>query len=416
MLTEMEGVRVDLKMKDEEMCARETVLEQARTEGELTCASLKRVKQDLTREMTQCKTLEGRMGQISPANELFPDDNSEGGGEVEELRSRHREHMEAVQSLWKEQEAKKTEYESHVARLEPREREMNQMRSEFAAQRTWLVDRLEEMYELFTGREKPVSPLNHRGPVTPGGYRAATDQLVPTNDPILPTGYTIMDLFHPSNTFSLLPGIDPVGRPLTVQGNLLTGISIKGRGSLNQECGLVSEVAASFIVTLRIPNRGRLMVDDHRAVSIKVGDPAFEFIIRPYKDTKVTFESRKFLKSFLTVDQNAHLSVQEMPPDFSDIQFIVRVQRFVGPYTTQIMCPHGRPSIVNQLKDRSVVQLYSKATGIYLGLRVNGDVVGMTNADNDKTFMVYCDRGLGRVSLQSYAPPLLKLKMRYVLN
>ena len=192
MLTEMEGVRVDLKMKDEEMCARETVLEQARTEGELTCASLKRVKQDLTREMTQCKTLEGRMGQISPANELFPDDNSEGGGEVEELRSRHREHMEAVQSLWKEQEAKKTEYESHVARLEPREREMNQMRSEFAAQRTWLVDRLEEMYELFTGREKPVSPLNHRGPVTPGGYRAATDQLVPTNDPILPTGYTIM--------------------------------------------------------------------------------------------------------------------------------------------------------------------------------------------------------------------------------
>jgi hypothetical protein len=180
----------------------------------------------------------------------------------------------------------------------------------------------------------------------------------------------------------------------------------------------MSEVAGPFIVTLRIPNRGRLMVDDRRAVSIKntpykVGDPAFEFIIRPYKDTKVTFESRKFLKSFLTVDQNAHLSAQEMPPDFSDVQFIVRVQRFVGPYTTQIKCPHGRPSIVNQLKDRSVVQLYSKATGIYLGLRVNGDVVGMTNADNDKTFMVYCDRGLGRVSLQSYAPPLLKLKMRF---
>ena len=162
MLTEMEGVRVDLKMKDEEMCARETVLEQARTEGELTCASLKRVKQDLTREMTQCKTLEGRMGQISPANELFPDDNSEGGGEVEELRSRPREHMEAVQSLWKEQEAKKTEYESHVARLEPREREMNQMRSEFAAQRSWLVGRLEEMYEIFTGREKPVSTLKFK--------------------------------------------------------------------------------------------------------------------------------------------------------------------------------------------------------------------------------------------------------------
>ena len=161
MLTEMEGVRVELKMKDDEMCARETVLEQARTEGELISTSLKRAKHDLAREMTQCKTLEGRMGQISPANELFPDDSPEGGGEVEELRSRHREHMEAVQSLWKEQEAKKTEYESHVARLEPREREMNQMRAEFAALRSWLVGRLEEMYELFTGREKPVSPFNN---------------------------------------------------------------------------------------------------------------------------------------------------------------------------------------------------------------------------------------------------------------
>ena len=87
---------------------------------------------------------------------------------------------------------------------------------------------------------------------------------------------------------------------------------------------------------------------------------------------------------------------------------------FVGPYTTRINCPHGRPSIVVSLplnhssfsvthahththahtltpltepaegvKDRSVIQLYSKATGIYLGLRVSGDVIGMTNPDND---------------------------------
>ena len=32
----------------------------------------------------------------------------------------------------------------------------------------------------------------------------------------------------------------------------------------------MSEVAAPFIVTLRIPNRGRLMVDDRRAMYIKV--------------------------------------------------------------------------------------------------------------------------------------------------
>ena len=51
-----------------------------------------------------------------------------------------------------------------------------------------------------------------------------------------------------------------------------------------------------------------------------MGDAAFEFIIRPYKDTKVTFESRKFLKSFLAVDQNAQVSVEQMLPDFSEVQ------------------------------------------------------------------------------------------------
>ena len=34
--------------------------------------------------------------------------------------------------------------------------------------------------------------------------------------------------------------------------------------------GLMSEVVAPFVVTLRIPNRGRLIVDDGRRVSINV--------------------------------------------------------------------------------------------------------------------------------------------------
>ena len=44
------------------------------------------------------------------------------------------------------------------------------------------------------------------------------------------------DLFNPQNKFSLLPAIDLVGRPIAVFGNALIGVSIKGRGSLNQEC------------------------------------------------------------------------------------------------------------------------------------------------------------------------------------
>ena len=140
-----------------------------------------------------------------------------------------------------------------------------------------------------------------------------------------------------------------------------------------------------------------------------VGDPTFEFIVRPHENKKVTFESRKFAKSFLSVDQSAAVSVREMPPDSSEVQFVLRVQvhtctyvymsyhrltyfvlymywkqvhvmtlqvlaflvlysteqalhcalsenyfslytqRFNGPYTTQIACPFGRPSLVVSL-------------------------------------------------------------------
>ena len=117
---------------------------------------------------------------------------------------------------------------------------------------------------------------------------------------------------------------------------------------------LTADIAAPWVVSLKIPNRGRVMVDDRRLISIKVrkvkcivpyksaynstyiypfqntqytvGDPAFEFIVRPYENKKVTFESRKFGKSFLSVDQNAAVSVREMPPDSGEVQFVVRVQ------------------------------------------------------------------------------------------
>ena len=110
-----------------------------------------------------------------------------------------------------------------------------------------------------------------------------------------------------------------------------------------------AEIAAPWVVSLKIPNRGRVMIDDRRVISIKVrkvnlldkkvhstysfqntqytvGDPAFEFIVRPYENKKITFESRKFAKSFLSVDQNAAVSVREMPPDSGEVQFVVRVQ------------------------------------------------------------------------------------------
>ena len=50
----------------------------------------------------------------------------------------------------------------------------------------------------------------------------------------------------------------------------------------------------------------------------------------------------------------------------------------------------------NQLRDRSVIQLYSKAAGVYLGLRVSGQVVAMTNPDNDasKSLVLSSDKPL----------------------
>jgi hypothetical protein len=235
--------------------------------------------------------------------------------------------------------------------------------------------------------------------------------------------------------------MDVKGRPLVLTGSLSNGFSVTGKGSFTNHCEFIAEIADPAVhnVSLKIPNWGWLMVNNQRETTIfldqkiieekhnffykfltylqpnTAADAALQFIVRSYEDNKVTFESRKFDNTFLCVDQDGihRVSVKEIPPNSSEVQFVVRVQRFKGQYTTHIACPFGRPSIVNQLKDRSVIQLYCKTTGAYLGLRVSGDVVGMTNPDNDKTFLVYCDRGLGRVSLQSYTPPLLKIKMKF---
>ena len=65
--------------------------------------------------------------------------------------------MEAVLCLWREQEERKREFGGLVERAEPLEEGVGQMRAEFGHKRAWLVTRLEEMYDLFTDREKPVS-------------------------------------------------------------------------------------------------------------------------------------------------------------------------------------------------------------------------------------------------------------------
>ena len=125
-------------------------------EGELIKSNLKKTKQDLAVEMRQCKEIEAQIntktleGLTDPLGlgELEPD------AELRGLKERHRQHMSAVESLWKQLEEAKAELESR--RFEPR-LEDQETRARFDQQRAYLVYHLEEMYELYTGREKPVS-------------------------------------------------------------------------------------------------------------------------------------------------------------------------------------------------------------------------------------------------------------------
>ena len=159
MFMETESVLEDVKKNDEDMCARETELEQSRAQAEVLRASLKRNKHELAREMSQCKALETKMAQQTSheSDELFPEDDPALEGVISEMRGQHKSHMEAVLCLWREQEERKREFGGLVERAEPLEEGVGQMRAEFGHKRAWLVMRLEEMYDLFTGREKPVS-------------------------------------------------------------------------------------------------------------------------------------------------------------------------------------------------------------------------------------------------------------------
>ena len=149
----------EVKRRNEELCGKETQLDHVRTQTHHASANLKRAKQGLAREMSQCKALEAQMEQASrdQSDELFPGDNPVDEAKMSELKSQHKQHMDAVQSLWKEREEFRAEHESLKEQLEPQEREMKETWAEFDQQRKWMVARLEEMYDLVTGREKPVS-------------------------------------------------------------------------------------------------------------------------------------------------------------------------------------------------------------------------------------------------------------------
>ena len=144
-----EEMRLSVKSKDEKMCVGEAQLEQARTESELISSNLKRAKQDLAKEVSQCKAVEMQINQMSHSLQVDKP-------ELEKLREQQRRHMNAIQNLWKKKEEGKEKYESHKLTFEPQQAEMTQMKKQFLGEREILVAKLEEVYELHTGRKKLV--------------------------------------------------------------------------------------------------------------------------------------------------------------------------------------------------------------------------------------------------------------------
>ena len=160
LFAEAERIRSEVKSKDEMMCIRETQLEQARMESELIKTNLKRAKQDLAKEVALCKSLEMQISQKSLSSQVDVQNENDRGEfepELEGLKEQHRQRMDAIQNLWKEKEERKEEYNAHSLKFDPQQQQMNQMKEGFAEEREMLVAKLEVIYDLCTGREKPVS-------------------------------------------------------------------------------------------------------------------------------------------------------------------------------------------------------------------------------------------------------------------
>ena len=159
-LQEVEGIRAEVKIKDMTVCMQESELEKARVDNELIQANLRRAKQGLTNKMSQCKSLEMQINEKAPGSPvnrvgLHDVQDDELNPELEELRQQHKQHLSAIQNLWKEKE--EHEAQSVLFELQQQQQQMDDMKKELAEERQVLVSKLETMYELYTGREKLVS-------------------------------------------------------------------------------------------------------------------------------------------------------------------------------------------------------------------------------------------------------------------
>ena len=85
--------------------------------------------------------------------------------EIGRMKEQHRRHMDAIQTLWRERENRREEDEAHRSVLVPLEEQISQMKEGFDEERERLLMKLEESYDLHTGRDRkvhsPIGMQNH---------------------------------------------------------------------------------------------------------------------------------------------------------------------------------------------------------------------------------------------------------------
>ena len=175
LLSEAEQIRPEVKRNDEVICSQEGYLVQARNESKLIKASLHKARAALASEIAQCKSLEKELTQKSNEVELAKlstsessDPGVEGGEkhleqlecELEDMKKKHKEHLNTIQQLWMEGEEEERKDLAHGVVVEPLEEEMRQLKHTYEAQRGVLLNKVQQMYDMLTfGSEQVCSSL-----------------------------------------------------------------------------------------------------------------------------------------------------------------------------------------------------------------------------------------------------------------
>jgi hypothetical protein len=228
--------------------------------------------------------------------------------------------------------------------------------------------------------------------------------------PQLPSGYNMTDAFRNGNILQLISR--STGYPLIIRNN-----SLMGNGSFVKNNSLfkvvVPDKAGPGVIMLQnVEWAGiHIAIKSHKVQTSKANDYC-HLRVHVLPDNYVVFEGVKSSGEYVAMQKNdvPPEKVKDLGTGDEMVQFFVRVQRQKHPYSQTIMTPFGRPSIANQLRDGSIIQLYLKPS-TYLSINSNGIILSTNNGGDKHTFFELIDRGMGIVSLHSKQYQGYRLRM-----